>query len=113
MGVMVHEIPSTAKKVVVVLNAGTEDGGRLARELLRDGYRVAISSRHATDLARIMHGYPASRVLAVAADSDDPAQLTRLLARVRHYFGVDRLYTVASPTFVARNVVATHLAMSA
>jgi NADP-dependent 3-hydroxy acid dehydrogenase YdfG len=99
MGVMVHEISSTAKKVVVVLNAGAEDGARQARDLLRDGYRVAISGRHATHLARIMHGYP--------------AQLTRLLARVRDYFGDDRLYTVASPTFVARKVVATHFAMSA
>ncbi|HTI74164.1 MAG TPA: hypothetical protein VL634_04155 [Mycobacterium sp.] len=98
---------------VLVLNAGTEAGQQLARKLLRDGHRVAISSRHATDLVPIMHGYPSSRVLAVAADPDDPAQLARLQARVRDYFGVDRLYTVASPTFVDRNVAATQFAMSA
>jgi NAD(P)-dependent dehydrogenase (short-subunit alcohol dehydrogenase family) len=110
---MVHETSSTAGKVVLVLNAGTEAGGRLARKLLRDGYRVAISSRHAGDLVRNMHGYPSSRLLAVAADPEDPAQLTRLFARVRGYFGADRLYTVASPTFVDGNVAATHFAMSA
>jgi NAD(P)-dependent dehydrogenase (short-subunit alcohol dehydrogenase family) len=110
---MIREASRPAGKVVLVLNAGTEAGARLSRQLLRDGYRVAVSSRHATDLPRIMHGHPASRVLAVAADPDDPAQLTRLLARVRNYFGVERLYTVASPTFVDGNVTATHFAMSA
>jgi NAD(P)-dependent dehydrogenase (short-subunit alcohol dehydrogenase family) len=99
--------------IVLVLDAGTETGTRLARKLLRDGHRVAVSGRHATDLVPIMHGYPAGRVLAVAADADDPAQLTRLLARVRDYFGTDRLYTVASPTFVDRKVAATHFPMSA
>jgi len=99
--------------IVLVLDAGTEAGSRLARKLLRDGHHVAISSRYATDLVPIMHGYSASRVLAVAADPDDPAQLTRLLARVRDYFGVDRLYTVASPTDVDGNVDETHFVMSA
>jgi NAD(P)-dependent dehydrogenase (short-subunit alcohol dehydrogenase family) len=99
--------------IVLVLNAGTEAGSRLARKLLRDGHCVAVSSRHATDLVPIMHGHPSSRVLAVAADPDDPAQLTRLIARVRDYFGTDKLYTVASPTVVDRNVAATHFAMSA
>ena len=99
--------------IVLVLDAGTEKGSRLARKLLRDGYCVAISSRYATDLVPIMHGYPSSRVLAVAADPDDPVQLSQLHARVRGYFGVDRLYTVASPTDVDENVAATHLAISA
>lgn len=60
-----------------------------------------------------MHGHPSNRVLAVAADPSDPGQLSRLLARVRDYFGADRLYTVASPTDVDGNVAATHFAMSA
>jgi NAD(P)-dependent dehydrogenase (short-subunit alcohol dehydrogenase family) len=110
---MIREASFATDKVVLVLNAGTEAGGRLAQQLMRDGYRVAISSRHATDLARLMHGHPASRVLAVAADTDDPAQLTRLVARVRDYFGVDKLYTVALPTVVDGNIAATHFAMSA
>ena len=110
---MIHEASSTTGKVVLVLNAGTEAGGRLVRNLLGDGYRVAISSRFTADLVRIMHGYPASRVLAVAADPDDPIQLSRLLARVRDYFGADSLYTVASPTVVDGKVAATHFAMSA
>ena len=88
---MIHEASSAAGEVVLVLNAGTEAGTRLARKLLCDGYRVAISSRHAID----------------------PVQLSQLIARVRDYFGTDRLYTVASPTFVAENVAATQFAMSA
>ena len=99
--------------IVLVLDAGTEAGARLARKLLRDGHCVAISGRHAADLVPLMHGHPSSHVLAVAADTDDPAQLTRLLARVRDYFGTDRLYTVASPTFVDSKVAATHFPMSA
>jgi short-subunit dehydrogenase involved in D-alanine esterification of teichoic acids len=110
---MIHEASYAAGEVVLVLDAGTEAGTRLARKLLCDGYRVAISSRHTTDLAPIMHGYPSCRVLAVAADPDDPVQRSRLVARVRDYFGTDRLYTVASPTFVAEKVAATHFPMSA
>src|ERR1700759_742168 len=98
---------------VLALNAGSPAGQRLARKLLRDGHRVAITSRHATDLIPLMHGQPSSRVLAIAADMDDPAQRDRLLARVRDYFGVDRLYTVASPKFVDLKVEATQSAMSA
>ena len=110
---MIHEASSATGEVVLVLDAGTEAGTRLARKLLRDGYRVSISSRHATDLAPIMHGYSSSRLLAVAADPNDPVQRSRLVARVRDYFGTDRLYTVASPTLVAEKVAATHLPMSA
>jgi hypothetical protein len=99
--------------IVLVLDAGTDAGTRLARKLLRDGHRVAVSSRYAGDLVPIMHGHPSSRVLAIAADPHDPIQLSRLIARVRDYFGTDRLYTVASPTFVAEKVAATHFAMSA
>ena len=99
--------------IVLVLEAGSEAGARLARKLLRDGHRVAVTSRHASDLVGIMHGYPSDRVLAVAADPDDPAQRARLLARVRDYFGVDRLYTVASPMLVDLKVDATQFAMSA
>jgi NADP-dependent 3-hydroxy acid dehydrogenase YdfG len=109
---MDHGTTGVAGNVVVVLEAGNESGARLARKLIHAGHRVAVSGRHARDLVRIVHGYPSSRVLAVAADVDDPIQLARLLVRVRDYFGADRLYTVASPTDTGENVVATHLAMS-
>jgi NAD(P)-dependent dehydrogenase (short-subunit alcohol dehydrogenase family) len=99
--------------IVLVLDAGTEEGARLARKLLRDGHQVAISSRVATDLVPLMHGYPSSRVLAVAADPADPAQMARLETRVRDYFGADKSYTVASPMLIGRNVAATQLPMSA
>jgi NAD(P)-dependent dehydrogenase (short-subunit alcohol dehydrogenase family) len=110
---MAHETSHVASKVVLILDAGTDAGCRIARDLLRDGHRVAISGRHPAELARIMHGYPSSRVLAIAADTEDPTQLRRLLARVRDYFGTDRLYTVASPTVDDGKVAATHFATSA
>ena len=86
---------SSTREVVVILNAGTDAGRRLASHLLCDGYRVAISGRHATQLTKIMHGYPSSQVFAVAADPDDPVQLARLHARVSEHFGTDQLHTVA------------------
>jgi NADP-dependent 3-hydroxy acid dehydrogenase YdfG len=110
---MAHETSDVAGAVVLVLDAGTDTGYRIARKLLSDGHRVAISGRHPAELTRIMHGYPSSRVLAIAADTEDPTQLGRLLARVCDYFGADRLYTVASPTTDDGNVAATHFAMSA
>jgi len=99
--------------IVLVLDAGTEEGARLARKLLRDGHQVAISSRFASDLVPLMHGNSSNRVLAVAADPADQAQMARLQARVRDYFGVDKSYRVASPTLIGRNVAATQLPMSA
>ena len=110
---MAHGTSDVANTVVLVLDAGTDAGCRIARKLLTDGHRVAISDRHPAELTRIMHGYPSSRVLAIAADTEDPAQLGRLLARVCDYFGADRLYTVASPTLDDGNVAETHFKMSA
>jgi NAD(P)-dependent dehydrogenase (short-subunit alcohol dehydrogenase family) len=110
---MAHKTSDISDPVVLVLDAGTDTGCRIARKLLSDGRRVAISDRHPAELTRIMHGYPSSQVLAIAADTEDPAQLGRLFAHVCDYFGADRLYTVASPTTDGVNVAATHLAMSA
>jgi hypothetical protein len=72
--------------VALVVNEGTDAGYELARELLRMGYRVAVTGRHATELARIMHGYSASRVLALVADISDPAQFQRVIRRIRNQF---------------------------
>ena len=73
--------------VALIINAGSDAGFRMARDLLGSGYRVAVTDRRATELSRIVHGYSASRVLALAADITDQAQLRRVLRRTRERFG--------------------------
>jgi len=68
----------------LVLHAGTDRGCRIARDLLRAGCRVAATGRCATDLARILHGYPAHQVLAIAAED---SQLNRVIGRVEGRWG--------------------------
>jgi NAD(P)-dependent dehydrogenase (short-subunit alcohol dehydrogenase family) len=68
----------------LVLHAGSDRGYRLARDLLRAGCRVAVTSRYATDIARILHGYPAEQVLAIAAEE---SQLNQVTNRVEGRWG--------------------------
>jgi NAD(P)-dependent dehydrogenase (short-subunit alcohol dehydrogenase family) len=68
----------------LVLHAGTDRGCRIARDLLRAGCRVAVTSRRPVDLARILHGYPAERVLAIAAEE---SQLCQVISRVEGRWG--------------------------
>lgn len=69
------------------MDAGTDAGYEAARSLLAAGHRVAATSRHVGQLSRIMHGYSASRVLAIAADSSDDSQVARLMGCVERRFG--------------------------
>jgi NADP-dependent 3-hydroxy acid dehydrogenase YdfG len=73
--------------VVLVLNAGTDTGSTIARELLNAGFRVAVTGRQASALTRILPGYSSDQVLAIAADTDDRSQLSRLISRVESRFG--------------------------
>jgi NAD(P)-dependent dehydrogenase (short-subunit alcohol dehydrogenase family) len=73
--------------IVLVMNAGEDAGHQIARDLLRDGYRVAVTSRHATQLIRIIHGHSTKRVMAVAADTSDRRQVEELVRRVESRFG--------------------------
>ncbi|MGE2691927.1 SDR family NAD(P)-dependent oxidoreductase [Mycolicibacterium pulveris] len=75
------------EEVVLVMNAGTESGYRTARDLLRRGYRVAVTDRSATRLARILTGISATQVLAIAADPTDNGQLERIVEKAEHVFG--------------------------
>ncbi|OBC09306.1 hypothetical protein A5784_00900 [Mycobacterium sp. 852013-50091_SCH5140682] len=85
-------------EVVLVLDADTERGRSTAHQLLQAGCRVAVSARHAAPLARIMHGYSASQIIAIAADPSDAAALDHLIARVELRFGhaVDRIVSTDS-----------------
>lgn len=73
-------------RVVLVTNAGSEAGSRVAHELLEQGYRVAVTDRNMINLVRLLHGYGAGRVFAVAADLTDPWQAEQLLVRVAERF---------------------------
>ncbi|HKV19689.1 MAG TPA: SDR family NAD(P)-dependent oxidoreductase [Mycobacterium sp.] len=74
-------------EVALVMNAGTDSGFRIARELVHSGYRVAVSGRQAMQLTRIVAGLSASRVRAIAADPTDKSQVAKLVRRVESGFG--------------------------
>jgi hypothetical protein len=65
---MNRETADATATVVLVLDGDTDAGYRMARGLLADGCRVAVVARHPGDVVRVMHGYPADRVMAIAAD---------------------------------------------
>ena len=82
-----------SSEVVLVLDADTDTGRNTAHRLLQAGCRVAVTARHTAPLTRIMHGYSASQIIAIAADTSDPAQLDQLIDHVERRFGhaVDRI----------------------
>ncbi|MUM17553.1 SDR family NAD(P)-dependent oxidoreductase [Mycobacterium sp. CBMA271] len=79
----IHQSPD----VVVVLNADDPNGRQIVQILVRNGHRVAISGRYATDLTRMLHGYNTDQVMAIAADVTDPHQLRELCRRAADRFG--------------------------
>jgi NAD(P)-dependent dehydrogenase (short-subunit alcohol dehydrogenase family) len=89
---MDRETTDTTTTVVLVLDGDTDAGYRVARKLLADGCRVAVAGRHPDGVVRVMHGYSADRVLAIAADVTDLRQWSRVAEAVRKRFG--RLDTV-------------------
>jgi NAD(P)-dependent dehydrogenase (short-subunit alcohol dehydrogenase family) len=89
---MDRETADTTTTVVLVLNGDTDAGYRMARRLLADGCRVAVTGRHPDGVVRVMHGYPADRVVVIAADMTDQRQWNRVTEVVKGRFG--RLDTV-------------------
>lgn len=79
--------PDGSGDVVLIRHAGTDTGYRLAREFLQSGRRVVVTSRYTTDLTRILHGYGADQVLALAADLDEARQREEVLARAATRLG--------------------------
>ncbi|MCV7343558.1 SDR family NAD(P)-dependent oxidoreductase [Mycolicibacterium rhodesiae] len=72
---------------VLVLDAGTERGHRLARALLAAGNRVVAVDRNAAALVRIGHGHSSARLLLIAADTTDQRQADQVMARAHAHFG--------------------------
>jgi NAD(P)-dependent dehydrogenase (short-subunit alcohol dehydrogenase family) len=89
---MNRERADTTGTVVFVLDGDTDAGYRMARDLLADGRRVAVAARHAIYAVRVMHGYPAERVMVIAGDTADQRQWACMVSRVIARFG--RLDTV-------------------
>ncbi|WP_078281514.1 SDR family NAD(P)-dependent oxidoreductase [Mycobacteroides franklinii] len=73
--------------VVVVLNADAPNGRQIVQILVRNGHRVVVCGKHATDLTRMLHGYDADQVMAIAADTSNPRQLRELCRRATDRFG--------------------------
>jgi NAD(P)-dependent dehydrogenase (short-subunit alcohol dehydrogenase family) len=97
---MERETASATATVVIVLDGDTDAGHQLARRLLAEGRRVVAVTRHPADAVRIMHGQSADRVMAVAADTEDPRQWHRVTELVRSRFG--RIDTVVRADGVLR-----------
>ncbi|WP_100521006.1 SDR family NAD(P)-dependent oxidoreductase [Mycobacteroides abscessus] len=81
----IHASPD--QDVVVVLNADAPNGRQVVQILVRNGHRVVICARHASDLTKMLHGYDADRVMAIAADATDPRQLREVCRRATDRFG--------------------------
>lgn len=82
--------PSNSTKdspFVLVLDAGTDRGYRLARALLAAGNRVVAVDRNPARLVRIGHGHSSARLFLIAADTTDPAQAEQVMARAHTHFG--------------------------
>lgn len=71
----------------LITHADSDEGCRLAQELLAHGERVAVTAHHATSLTRILHGHNGSDVIAIAADVDDPGQFAAVVQRAEARLG--------------------------
>lgn len=91
--------PADHPKLFLVMDAGSDAGYFAARALLAAGYCVAVSGRHVSQLSRVVHGYSASRVLAVAADSTDQAQVMKLISAVERRFGRAITSVIRGPSY--------------
>jgi NAD(P)-dependent dehydrogenase (short-subunit alcohol dehydrogenase family) len=106
---MDRETADTTTTVVLVLDGDTDAGYRMARKLLADGCRVAVTGRHPDGVVRVMHGYSADRVLAIAADMTEQGQWNRVTEAVRDRFG--RLDTVIRAEDTARRAGSSETAV--
>lgn len=79
-----HRKSPKSTPFVLVSDAGSDRGYRLARSLLAAGNRVVATDRNPTSLVRIGHGYSSDQLLLVAADA---TQADQVIARARAHFG--------------------------
>ena len=87
-------VPSTPARVAVVTGAGSGIGRAVARQMLADGYRVALAGRREPQLLETADGHP--EALAVPCDVTVPDDVERLFAAVLRRWGrVDVLFNNA------------------
>ena len=87
-------VPPTPGKVAVVTGAGSGIGRAVARQMLADGYRVALAGRRGQQLLETADGH--LEALAVPCDVTVPDDVERLFAAVLRRWGrVDVLFNNA------------------
>ncbi|MFF4652571.1 SDR family NAD(P)-dependent oxidoreductase [Streptomyces sp. NPDC001380] len=89
------------ERLAVVSGGGTGIGKAIARELAGCGHRVAIIGRRAEVLAAAAREIDPVRILPVAADLTDPAQVTAAAARIAEHGPVDVLVNNAGAVTTA------------
>ena len=86
--------PPTPVRVAVVTGAGSGIGRAVARQMLADGYRVALAGRREPQLLETADGHP--EALAVPCDVTVPDDVEHLFAAVLRRWGrVDVLFNNA------------------
>ncbi|MBD1540963.1 SDR family oxidoreductase [Arthrobacter sp. IA7] len=87
-------VPPTSGRVAVVTGAGSGIGRAVSRQMLGEGYRVAMAGRREPQLLETADGHP--EALAVPCDVTVPDDVERLFASVLRRWGrVDVLFNNA------------------
>ncbi|MFP3462588.1 SDR family oxidoreductase [Arthrobacter globiformis] len=87
-------VPATPGRVAVITGAGSGIGRAVARQMLANGYRVALAGRRQQQLLETADGHP--EALAVPCDVTVPDDVERLFASVLRRWGrVDVLFNNA------------------
>jgi len=94
-----HKHEDFANLRVVCAGCSSGIGLAAAEALLSEGAHVVISSRSPDKAKHIVKKFPSTAHL-VAADASDPAQLIRLAAEARKYFGQPVTSLIWAPTAV-------------
>jgi NADP-dependent 3-hydroxy acid dehydrogenase YdfG len=95
-----------ANKVALITGGGSGVGQATAKLFLQEGAKLAIAGRDAAKLAKAAASIPGGdKILTVAADVTDPAQVKNLVERATKHFGrIDILVNNAGVNLKARKM---------
>jgi len=92
----IEKASAAARSVAIVTEASRRIGAGVARQLLSDGWRVALAARSESGLKDICMEAGASNAVTVLRDLRDPAFAERLKEETWGYFGrIDALLKIA------------------